>query len=249
MGMLDAKRTATNPDLAAAIVRAIADMQPPPNGTAVILVSGSILGADIAAIAAVESLGLEPLLISSVGASMFGATDPDFTWLDIEALLVRAGIVRVKSSVAVIGGGGATGGGLSPEGRDMIRASATRNGIPLLEEASVELLIDRLQAMIAEHGPTGLLINAGGSVAALGTCIDGDRLPAGLIRQPAPCAEGVPGLIVRLLDSGVPVLHLLNMRSLAAAWNLPYDPIPLPIPGNNKLIYGAGPSRPAAGQS
>ena len=95
----------------------------------------------------------------------------------------------------------------------------------------------------------GVLINAGGSVAALGTCIDGDLLPAGLISKPAPCTDGVPGLIVRMLDAGVPVLHLLNMRSLAAEWNLPYDPIPLPIPGNNKLIYGAGPSMPAAANS
>jgi hypothetical protein len=50
-------------------------------------------------------------------------------------------------------------------------------------------------------------------------------------------------LIVEALADGVPVLHLLNMRSLAAAWGLPYDPIPLPIPGNNKLVYGSPPSR------
>jgi hypothetical protein len=44
---------------------------------------------------------------------------------------------------------------------------------------------------------------------------------------------------MRLSGIGVPVLHVLNMRRLALELGLPFDPVPLPTPGNNKAIYGA----------
>ena len=34
------------------------------------------------------------------------------------------------------------------------------------------------------------------------------------------------------------MLNVLNMRRLAIEYGLPFDPVPLPIPGNNMAIYG-----------
>jgi poly-gamma-glutamate system protein len=55
------------------------------------------------------------------------------------------------------------------------------------------------------------------------------------------CKQGVPGLIVRALRDGIPVLHLLNLRSFALAHGLPIDPQPLPAAGNNRRVYGGVP--------
>src|SRR3546814_10775357 len=86
LGSLPAKRTTTLPDFAGALVREIKALDLPAGTPVVIVVSGSLVGANIATIAATEALGLRPVVISSTGASMWGATDPDFTWLDIEEI-------------------------------------------------------------------------------------------------------------------------------------------------------------------
>lgn len=244
LGDVVAKRTATNPDLAAAITRRLYEIALPPGSPVLVVVSGSFIGANIAAIIAVEALGHEPILVSSVGASMFGATDAALTWLDIEAELRRTGVIRTKSSVAVIGGGSATGGGLMDSGVEQLRAAAIRNDIPLVETNDFSELLDRVEAIVtrASGGNVAMLINSGGSVIALGTCEDGDRIPTLVLDREIACSAGQPGLIVRASRRGLPVLHLLNIKGLAAEWGLPFDPIPLPTVGNNKFVYGATPS-------
>ena len=64
-----------------------------------------------------------------------------------------------------------------------------------------------------------------------------------LARRPNVAAaddtDGTPGLVMRLAKDGLPVLQVLNIRRLAVEWGLPFDPVPLPMPGNNKAIYGS----------
>ncbi len=239
-----AKRTATNPDLAAALVGRIAEFGLAPGTPVLVVVSGSFIGANIAAITAVETLGLKPVLVSSLGASMHGATDAALTWLDIEAELRAKGVIAAKSIAAVIGGGGGVGGTIGADEIAALRAAARRNGVPLVEDRPVEVLIGRLDSLgaAASGNRPGLLINSGGSVAALGTCTNGATLPSMSRGQVLTCTDGTPGLIVRASNAGVPVLHLLNMRALAADWGLPFDPVPLPMVGNNRAVYGMPPT-------
>jgi hypothetical protein len=49
---------------------------------------------------------------------------------------------------------------------------------------------------------------------------------------------------MRLAADGLPVLHIINMRRLALEWGLPFDPTPLPIPGNNRAVYGSAKPAP-----
>jgi poly-gamma-glutamate system protein len=243
LGDLVAKRTATNPDLAAAITRRLHDLNLPAGSRILVVVSGSFVGANIAAIIAIEALGHRPVVISSLGASMFGATDARLTWLDIEAELRRAGVIRVKSSGAVIGGGSATGGGLADAGIEQLRDAAKRNDVPLFEAGELAELLHRIETTADAVSGDGiaLLVNSGGSVIALGTCEEGGRIATLVVDGGIPCTSGVPGLIVRAARRGLPVLHLLNIKGLAAEWDLPFDPIPLPTVGNNRFVYGATP--------
>lgn len=234
-----AKRTATNPDLAAAITRRIMELDLAEGSPALVVLSGSFIGANIATIIAVEQAGLTPIMVSSLGSSMYGATDAELTWLDIEAELHDKGIISSRSILALIGGVGATGSNLSDEGIAALRAATGRNGVPLLQGDDLNALLDEIDARVLEEagGQLAFFINSGGSVTALGTCLDGDRIPL-VINAPVPCTDGLPGLIGRRAQEGLPGLHILSLRGVAADWGLPFDPIPMPMAGNNRLVYG-----------
>lgn len=241
LGELASKRTATNPDLSAALVKAISRLELPSGAPVLVSLSGSFIGGDIATISAVEALGLEPFVVSSLGASMFGATDPELTWLDIEAALRNAGVIKSRSSLALIGGGGAVGSNLSDEAVDALEEAAERNGVELLANPNLTTMLDEIEtrARSALGAGPALLINSGGSVLALGTCTDGHLLPLANYGTTLPCSDGVPGLIVRAANEGTATIHLLNMRTVSTEWGLPFDPIPMPQVGNSRAIYGA----------
>ena len=84
----------------------------------------------------------------------------------------------------------------------------------------------------------------GGALIGLGNCRESYELPPGLTLRPVPCTAGTPGLAIRLSQDGLPLLQVLNMRRLAIELGLPFDPIPLPMPGDNPAVYGSAGSKP-----
>jgi len=248
LGDLAAKRTTTNPDFAAALVRLLAALDLRRGTPVVIIVSGSFVGGNIAAIAAAEALGLPPVVIASLSASMWGATDPQFNWLDMAAVLRAHGVIRARIAAAVLGGDGAVGGGMDAAGVAALRASAARDGVQVIEARPLAALIDellgRVNASIADAARDetrpGAAINVGGALIGLGSCRESYELPPGLATRSPSCTAGTPGLAMRFAQTGIPLLHVLNIRRLAVEWGLPFDPAPLPAPGNNAAIYGSG---------
>jgi poly-gamma-glutamate system protein len=243
IGDLGSKRTTTNPDFAAALVRVIASLDLKPGAPVVIILSGSFVGGDVATIAAVEALGLRPLAVASVGASMWGATNPEFNLVDMLALLHSDGVLHSLPIAAVLGGEGAIASGIDAENVGLLRASATRAGIPLVEQPSFPALVDDLvrRITLSAGGRPAALINVGGALIGLGSCRESFTFPPGLTTGTVTCTAGESGLVMRLAASDLPVLHVLNIRELAIEWGLPFDPIPLPAPGNNPMVYGAHP--------
>jgi poly-gamma-glutamate system protein len=244
LGDAPAKRTTTNPDFAAALVRLIASLNLARGTPVVVVLSGSFVGGNVAAIAAAEALGLKPVIVASLSASMWGANDPDFNWLDMAAALRERGVIRARAVAAVLGGDGAVGGSMDAAGVTALRASAVRDGVPVVEvrpfAALIEALLGHVSAALGEGVLPGAVINVGGALIGLGSCRESYELPPGLTLRPLPCSAGTPGLALRLSQDGVPLLHVLNIRRLALEQGLPFDPVPLPTPGNNRTIYGSG---------
>lgn len=251
LGDLGAKRTVTSPDFAAALLGQIASLRLSPGAPVVVLVSGSLVGGNIAAVAAVERLGLEPVIIASLGASMWGATDPEFNWLDMMEVLNARGVIASTPIAAVLGGNGAVGSGIDPEVVEDLRASATRARVKIVEVRPLNALVDALVAQIEDvtgGAAPGLVINVGGAVVGLGSCPESYDFPTGLTLRPIYCSRGTPGVAMRLSAQGVPVLHVLNIRRMALDLGLPYDPVPLPSPGNNPAVYGSRRLAPGQGR-
>jgi poly-gamma-glutamate system protein len=251
LGILEAKRTATNPDLAAALVRSLSQLALKPGDVAVVALSGSLVGANLAALAAVEALRLKPVVISSLAASMYGATDPTFTWGDMETAVRSAGVISSRSAVLVAGGVGGAARDLAPDAREMLRAAARRHGGEYLDAQTPaelqRLLLAALERLTGSLDEVRVFINAGGAQIVLGDCPEGAAYPNGLVKRALPCSGEVPGLLAEFSRRGTPVLHILNMRRLAADWGLPYDPAGAHLIGDNVRVYGA-PPRFAAGE-
>src|SRR5207237_4863091 len=136
-------------------------------------VTGSLPGRNIAVLSACRAIGAEPIVITSAGSSMFGATDPELTWLDMERVLAGKGLWPYRSVAASLGGGGDVGRGLSPAGRQMLRQAIERNGVRFLDPPSLLEGVKQRVAIYdsvaaARHKPIRLYVNVGGGLASLG---------------------------------------------------------------------------------
>jgi poly-gamma-glutamate system protein len=241
LGDLPSKRTTTNPDFAAAMVRIISRLHLPAGTPVVVIISGSFVGGDIATIAALEALQLEPILLSSLTASMFGANDVGYNLLDIFEALHERQVIRTAPIAAVLGADGAVGGGIDAAALAELEADAARTGVPIVVAEPLSALIDLLMRRIdaaLDGGRPGLVINVGGASIGLGSCEESYAFPVGLTEQQIPCTNGTPGVAMRLAEQGLPVLNVLEIRRLALEMGLPFDPVPLPGPGNNRAVYG-----------
>ena len=91
-GEIDAKLSATNPNVAAVIIQLLKDADLRQNDNVAVAFTGSFPGMNIGVLAALEVLHLNPIIITSVGSSNFGANDPYFTWLDMENILYKSNV-------------------------------------------------------------------------------------------------------------------------------------------------------------
>jgi poly-gamma-glutamate system protein len=238
-GNIEAKLSATNPNFAAVIVQLLKEAGLEAGDNVAVAFSGSFPGMNISVIAALETLNLKPSVITSVGASNFGANDPYFTWLDMESLLNSAGIFHYKSVAASIGGGNDNGRGLSPEGRELIIKAIERNGIEFINEKHIENSIAKrmeIYEKAAKGKPVKAFINVGGGIASLGNTVNGEMIPSGLTEKLPLNNFPVHGVIIQMGRKGIPIIHLLNIDQLMTKYGLPFNPVPLPEPGEGGIF-------------
>jgi len=233
IGSLTSKRTSTNPDFAALIVRSLHELGLTAGAKIGLLLSGSFPALNLAAIVACEELNLDLLIISSVGASSFGANHPEMTWLDMERLLQQYGIIAHNTAIASLGAENDLGESYFEGGRLLALAAIERNGLtPLLMDTLTEQRRVKLEE-IRSFRPDAL-INVGGNQLNIGSA--GHLLPPGIIRITSIDYQDL-GIVGWALDHGLPIIHLLKIRDLALQADLPLDPIPLPLPGNSSVYY------------
>ncbi|MBE0637149.1 MAG: poly-gamma-glutamate system protein [Bacteroidales bacterium] len=238
-GEIEAKLSSTNPNFAALVVQFLKDADLRQNDHVAVAFTGSFPGLNIAVMAALEALRMNPVIITSVGSSNFGANDPYFTWLDMETVLYESGIFHSRSVAASIGGGSDIGRGLSPEGRDLIKNAIGRNNVELIYENHIEGSISkRLEIYEQQAGgqPIKAFINVGGGIASLGSPVNGKLIPAGLTEYLPMRNFPAQGVIIEMGRKKIPIIHLLNISKLLTDYGLPESPVPLPEPGDGGIF-------------
>ncbi|MCK4357448.1 MAG: poly-gamma-glutamate system protein [Candidatus Cloacimonetes bacterium] len=237
-GSLESKLTTLNPNFGAVIVDYFKKAKLKKGDLVAVSLTASMPALNIAVMSAAKVLDLDLVIISSVGASMFGATDPDFTWLDIETLLYDKGIFPYKSIAASLGGGRDLGRGLSKIGRDLIIEAVRRNNVPLVRENSLEKNIQEKMSLFSNYSDKEmkLYVNIGGGLSSLGDAINGKLLSPGLHRYVSTKNIPIKGTMFLFAEKGIPILHLLNIPKVAEIYDLPIAPVPLPEPGIGKVF-------------
>jgi poly-gamma-glutamate system protein len=238
-GYIEAKLTATNPNFAAVIVDMLKEAGLEKDDMVAIAFTGSLPGLNISVHSAVQTLKLKPIIITSVGASNWGANDPDFTWLDMEMLLYKKGIFKNRSIAASIGGGLDRGRGLSPEGRQLIADAIKRNKVEFINEEHLESSIQkRIDVYNKQRKKEKIkaFINVGGGISSIGSVENGKFVPSGLSKTLPMKNYPVRGVMIAMAEKNIPVIHLLNINQLARRYGLPVNPIPLPAAGQGDIF-------------
>lgn len=233
-GDLNAKLTALNPNFAAVVVDLLLQAGVKPDDPVAVSFSGSFPALNMSVMAALETLKLKPVIITSVGSSMWGANDPAFTYLDMEKTLFEHQYIKYRSVSASIGGIEDIGRGLSPEGRALISQAIKRCSLPEIKAPDLESSVQQRMAIYAVHaGNTAyrLFINVGGGAAALA----GSEMPSGVVEPNQYILNrGVAGAFLR---AGITVINLSDINRLARRYHLPLSPTPLPATGTGKIFY------------
>jgi poly-gamma-glutamate system protein len=238
-GVLESKLTSLNPNFAAVIVDYFKRAGLKPGDAVAIAASGSFPGMNICLYAALEAMDLQGIPITSVSASMWGATDPDFTWLDMETLLAEAGILRTRSVSASPGGSNDMGRGLPPSGRESVWRTIERNGVRPVRTESVEESISRRMEVYRESAGNRSIhayVNIGGGVASLGSGLNKPLIPTGLSMDLGFRNFPRKGTMILMAESGVPVLHLYDIRKIARENGLPIAPDRTPEVGSGDVF-------------
>ena len=236
-GHLGAKRTSTNPQ-SAALVALLLRRAGVKSGEAVAIgASSSFPGFIIATLAACRAVAAEPLVIVSLGASQWGANIPGFNWIDMEDCLRKAGLLDVRPVALALGGDEDVGRDMDPAGRGSLLSLLAGRGLPVIDAAGLEANVaERLALYEQSRGGRELaaFVNIGGSWANMGTHADVLKVRPGLandVSVPPPAQRGV---LQAMAARKIPVIHLLNVKGLVERYGLPWDPRPLPRPGQER---------------
>jgi poly-gamma-glutamate system protein len=241
LGSLEAKRTTTNPNFAGLVVALFHDAGVLNGDVVAVGASSSFPALIIATLSAAKVMGLEPLVISSLGSSEWGANIPEFNWADMEDCLRAAGVLAISPLLRAVGGDEDVGRDMDPAGRALIGSRIRERSVPWLEEPDLGRNVEarmRLYSTAAAGRPVKAFVNIGGSWANIGTDAEVLKLRPGLTSDvfvPPPSGRGV---IQAMAAAGVPVIHLLNVKGLCERYGLPWDPRPLPGPGEGRAYRG-----------
>jgi poly-gamma-glutamate system protein len=250
LGSLEAKRTTTNPAFAALVVSLLHEAGARRGDVVAVGASSSFPALIVATLAAAKVTGVEPLIISSLGASEWGANIPGFGWLEMEECLRREGLLVIEPIARTVGGEGDVGEDMDPAGRALIASRIRAGATPSLGCPSLERNVAaRMEAYRRAAGarPIKAFVNIGGSWANMGTDPEVLKLGPGLARSALVPPPDRRGVIQAMAAAGVPIVHLLNIKGLCERYGLPWDPRPLPAPGEGRLFrLAAAHSRPTA---
>jgi poly-gamma-glutamate system protein len=238
LGSLEAKRTTTNPNFAGLVVHLLQEAGVEYGDSIAIGASGSFPALIVASLCAAEAMNVRALPIYSLGASRWGANDRLFTWLHMKSCLEDAGRLETPAVAISLGGENDIGQDWSPELKSAIESMVAESGIRFLYESSLRMNVEmrmKLYTAAAAGRPIRAFINIGGAWANMGESSQILKLRPGLVEPLRLPPRDQRGVIYEMIDRGVPVIHLLYIKGLSARYGLPWDPVPLPPPGEGRF--------------
>lgn len=210
LGNLESKRTSTNPDFAALFVKILKERGLQKGDKVAVNMSGSFPALNIALIIALDLLELEGVIISSLGASTYGANNPEFTYLDIEDFLLKEKLIFNHSKAYSLGGDGDLGENFEEEYKEKILERFRDGNRKFFHIAEYKKNIEERLKHYLSFGEIKTFINIGGNLVS-------------------------ENLLKEFSDRGIDTISFLNIKLIALKYKIPLDPMPLPEIGKSKL--------------
>ena len=188
-GVLRSKQTSANPNFAAVVVDMLKRAGVKKGDVVGVGYSGSFPALNICTTAALQTLEVEPVIISSGAASEWGANIEDFIWIDMEKILFDEGIFKHRSVAATLGGDDDNGARVDVEGVVAIQRSIENSGIQLITTTTFEENVEARVKIIREKAGQRRIaayINVGGGAASAGTSVGKKMFDEGLNMRPHP---------------------------------------------------------------
>ena len=238
-GHLPAKQTSVNPNFAAVVVHMLKRAGVEEGDAVAVGFSGSFPAINVNVMAAMEAIGVRPLIISSAGASQWGANDPDFMWTDMEKVLADRRVFSFRSLAATRGGVDDRALGLTKDGRQHLDLVIQRSGLPQLDVKNFTDSVEKRFAFYQQQAgdtPIRAYINVGGGTSSVGTRVGKRMFRPGLNRRLPRGASTIDSVMTRFVAEGVPVIHLSQIDNLAIRHGLPVQPTVIPAVGEGKVF-------------
>ncbi len=242
LGAVEAKRTTANGDMAALAVQLLEEAGVSAGDVVGAGFSGSFPALNLAVLSACAAMDVQIVYISSVGASTYGANNPELTFPDMAYLLVEDGLLPTHSAAITLGGEKDCGLDMDRSILASVEQRIGRYGIPVLKMEDYGENIAARMNIYDSAGPIKCFIGVGGNITTLGReYLD---LGQGLISPGyITDTDEQSGLLERYSAQGLPVIHLLNLKRLVADYGLAYDPAVLPERGTSAIYYRMSYSR------
>lgn len=236
LGALEAKRTTANPDMAALVVQLLKEAGVQPGDTVGAGFSGSFPAMNLAVLSACAAADVNLVYISSVGASTYGANQPELTFPDMAYRLVEDGLLPQQGAAISLGGASDCGLDMDPELVTQIRTRLETYSVPLIYEEDFSANLAARMELYQENGPIICFIGVGGNLTTSGLGETELSLSWGVVEPDrVKTVDEGSGLLQRYNAQGLPVIHLLNIQRLVADYGLPYDPDHLSPPGESAV--------------
>jgi len=241
-GVLSAKQTAVNPNFAGVVVHLLkrADVQ---EGDYVgVGFSGSFPAINVCVLAALETLKVQPIIISSASASSWGANIEKFLWIDMENTLYKKNLISFRSIAASVGGVEDRGLGMSDRGIRLLKRAIDKNDLVFIDPVDYAASVEQRMAIYREKSGGEILkayINVGGGTTSVGTKVGKRLFRPGLNRRAPIGGAYMDSVMSRMVSEGVPVLHFVRIATLAKRYGLPVQPVKMPRVGEGKIFYKA----------
>lgn len=246
-GYLSAKRTSVNPNFAAILLGMFKRAGVQQGDVVAVGLSGSFPALNVAAFAAMQTLQLKPIVISSAASSEWGANQVEYMWLDMERTLFDQRVFSFRSVAASRGGIDDRGLGLSSEGQKLIDECVARNGLRLLAPESLREAIDQHMEVYDEHAgarPIRAYVNIGGGTASVGTAVGKKQFSPGVNFAPPRGKRGLmDSVMLRFSERAVPVIHVTGIVAMARQYALPIEPQTMPKVGDSTVFSKAAYNR------
>ena len=218
LAKLRSKQTTINPNIAAMMIELLIEARLKEGDTIAVGITASFPAANIALLSACKVMDIYPILISSIGSSRWGATDPSFTWLDMEKILFDAKLINAKSISASYGGIGDRGKGLKLEGKDFLWEAIYRNNINFIDtdklSKSIEYRLNQYKNILPIN-QYDAYVNIGGGAASIGQSVNAKLIPNGFSKMQDIGDLIGNSVIKEFLNNKVDVIHIYNIIELA----------------------------------